>query len=117
MAALCIVGLGGWFYHTFFNDPFDDWWFDAKIWKSQHNKSTSDNPRGKMASDLKNRVIKPGMTKTQILQMLGPPDFSQNEATFTYNLGSWSGFRMDGDVFDVDFNKSGRVKSVGWGQL
>ena len=116
VAVLCGIAFVGWFYHVMANDPFNDWWFDEKIWKSEHNKSDYNSPRGKMAFDLKHRVLKPNMTQKQVLQILGPPDAGQDATSLSYNLGSWSGFRMDGDIFVIEFGKSGKIAKIYWFQ-
>lgn len=108
LAAVCFVVFAGWFYHTFLNDPFNDWWFDEKIWKVQSN-SNVENPRGKMAYDLRHRVLKPKMTRKRVLALLGPPDAGQSDTSLSYNIGWWSGFRIDPDIFEVEFDKSGRL--------
>jgi hypothetical protein len=113
LAAICFVVFAGWFYHTFINDPFDDWWFDQKIWKAENNIAF-DNPRGRMAYDLRHRVLKPKMTRKQVLALLGPPDAGESKTSLSYNLGAWSGFGMDPDFFAVEFDKSGRLVKAYW---
>lgn len=116
VAWLCGVSFVGWFYYEATNDPFNDWWFDEKIWKAESNGSGHNNQRGKMAYDLKHRVLKPNMTRKQVLQILGTPDGGNDTTSLTYNLGSWSGFGMDEDIFVIEFDKSGRISGINWAQ-
>ncbi len=119
---LCVVSgvglviFGALFWYFFLNDPFDDWWFDEQIWKAQHHKNNFSNPRGKMASDLKHRVLTTTMTQQQVLNLLGPPDWGQDKTYLSYSIGDWSGFRMDGDIFVVEFGAAGKVTQVYWYQ-
>jgi hypothetical protein len=116
VAALCAVAFFGWHFYLLTNNPFNDWWFDETRWKAEHNKTHSDSPRGKMAYDVKHRVVQTNMTRRQVVKKLGPPDAGQDETSLSYHLGSWSGFRMDGDILVIEFGKSGRVTRVYWFQ-
>lgn len=116
MAVLCMVVYLGWHLYLVTNDPFNDWWFDQKIWKAQHNSTDHLNPRGKMAYDLQHRVLKPNMTRKQVLQILGPSDAGDDAKSLSYNLGAWSGIGLDGDIFVVEFGKTSRVVKVYWFQ-
>ena len=116
LSIICLFVFVGLVYHTLTNNPFDDWWFEEKLWKAQSNSDTMENSRGKMAYDLRHRVLKPKMTKKQILKLLGPPDAGQRDGLMSYNLGSWSGFRMDPDIFEIELDKSDRLIKAYWFQ-
>jgi len=99
--------------------------FDGAAWTAEKNWDR-DNPRWKMIPSLlrDNKLI--GMTKLEIIQLLGPPDgvddrindslevpvAAVEEATiFNYVLGAHSGFGMDYDILSVEFGQAGKVTS------
>lgn len=91
---------------------FGDKKFEPQIWASFNNSMESDNPRGQMFDDLKGNYLHKGMTQQEVLNLLGPPDFKNSKDLFSYNLGMWSGFRMDYDSLDIKFNAQGLVTEV-----
>lgn len=111
LAAICFIVFAGWYYDKLLNNHFDDWWFDQTIWQAQSNSTIGniENPRGKMVHDLRQRVLKPGMPRKQVLALLGPPDAGQTRSSLSYYVGWWSGFRMDPDIFKIEFDKSDRL--------
>jgi hypothetical protein len=92
--------------------PFDDRSFDRETWLALHNDSDADNPRGKMARDIQRRLLLGQVTREEVLDLLGPPDHGQRDDMLSYNLGMWSGFRMDYDSLDIYFDDQGRVVDV-----
>lgn len=109
---LASVGVVVWYTHTlypFLNAPFADRRFDRQLWLAQHESTDPDNPRGQMADDLRQRHLSPGMARERVLELLGEPDFEKTPAVFKYNLGAWSGFRIDYDSLDVHFDGTGRL--------
>jgi hypothetical protein len=95
-----------------FNNPFNDKRFSREVWLEHANSKDPDNPRGRMASDLRRRILRDGMSKEQVIEFLGEPDFSADDNAYKYNLGAWSGFRIDYDPFDVYFDESGVVARI-----
>jgi len=75
-----------------------------------------------MAHDLRRRVLKQNMTRKQFLALPGKPDnlysdsSNAKDALLTYDLGSWSGFGLDPDIFEGEFDKSGRLTKSHWSQ-
>ena len=94
------------------NTPFDDRLFDSALWKSATHKFERDNPRGQMYDDLRHHYLKKGLDKQAVLNLLGPPDIKSDDSLFNYNLGMWSGFRIDYDTLNIAFNSKGKVARV-----
>jgi len=49
------------------------------------------------------------MSKSEVIQLLGTPDLKEEDNFLSYNLGMWSGFRMDYDSLDLKFSKNGTL--------
>jgi hypothetical protein len=62
--------------------------FDADVWRAQHNSDAleQENPRGEMVGALERDHLEPGTARTEILELLGPPEF-QDGAIDYYELG------------------------------
>jgi hypothetical protein len=62
--------------------------FDAEVWKAQHGSDAleQENPRGEMVSALERDHLEPGTARSELLELLGPPEF-QDGATDYYELG------------------------------
>ncbi len=93
-----------------FPNPFNDQRFNQSLWAAYSGSTDPNNPRGQMYEDLTKKKLKKGMSKQDILTLLGEPDFSKDETVFKYNLGAWSGFRIDYDSLDIEFDQDGKVK-------
>lgn len=91
------------------NNPFNDRKFDQTVWVSYHDSTDPDNPRGNMVSNLQKKYLQLGMSKQEVLRLLGEPDYEESSTVYKYNLGVWSGFRIDYDSLDVHFDSSGRL--------
>ena len=87
-----------------------------------------DSPRGEMLEDLCENHLKPGMTQKQISDLLGKPDevilnpserygmeVPARHVFWDYEIGWWSGFRMDSDHLILDFDPAGKVYTY-WGE-
>ncbi len=100
--------------------------FDQQVWKANKNWDR-DNPRGRMLESLLADDRLRGMTRAQVVALLGPPDgaghrvadsltVSDDEAEaaeeFVYVVGCWSGSRMDPDCLSIRFGSDDRV--TGW---
>jgi hypothetical protein len=94
-----------------FQNPFDDQRFNQSLWAAYSGSTDPHNPRGQMYEDLTKQNLKKGMSKQDILALLGEPDFSKEDTVFKYNLGAWSGFRIDYDSLDIEFDQDGKVKA------
>lgn len=104
------------------SDPFNQRPFDAQVWRSAPYDRNS--PRGKMTRDLIRHHLRSGMSRAEVVRLLGEPQearrfagsplvekpgYEQAREVLTYPLGAWSGFRMDMDLLDVAFDEQGRV--------
>jgi len=105
---LMVLFFSGCMKHMTADYPFDDRKFDSTVWKSYHKNMDHDNPRGQMVDDLFNHLRK-GFSREEITRLLGEPDLEVSDNLFSYNLGMWSGFRMDYDSFDLEFDNSGKL--------
>ena len=63
-----------------------------------------------MYEDIVDNHLEKGMSKQQVVDLLGQPDLKNESLLFSYNLGMWSGFRMDYDSLDLVFNSSGNLE-------
>jgi hypothetical protein len=62
--------------------------FDADVWRAQRGTDALEqvNPRGEMVGALEREHLEPGTKRSDILEVLGPPDLQEN-ATDYYELG------------------------------
>ncbi len=111
---LCIIAISifAYLFYDLINNPFNDQKFDETIWKEFHQNDDPDNPRGNMAYHLRDRVLKDGMNMQEVRSLLGIPDYSEGKDFMRYNLGMWSGFRIDPDSFDIHFDEHGGISHI-----
>ena len=117
----------------FFGSSIDNWLhqrkFDTVLWKAdiwdnkkkQYIYDDAWPPRLCMADDLMASSRLLGMTKSQVIDLLGPPDqksdFIGNRqrfigATFSYYLGPERGFiRIDSEALILEFDADDKVSS------
>lgn len=121
---IVLIGFGIWVVRTCdqtFGNRFDDRSFNRAEWMAAADQG-SDSVRGLMADDLIHNHLPKGMTYEQVKALLGTPfsigspdglgDFPENSSVkkvVTYYLGSWSGFRMDGDYLAIALDEQGKV--------
>lgn len=74
-----------------------------------HQDWDPDNPRGKMYEDLVENYLRKGMTKAQVVALLGESDLVTKPEIISYNLGMWSGMRIDYDSLDLVFSNDGKL--------
>lgn len=87
--------------------------FSGTVWRSLAGKGRMDNPRQRMVKDLRARYLKPGMTRQQVRQLLGKPDYGSHEREVdSYFLGVWGFMSVDATVLEVRYDKAGRVVST-----
>lgn len=85
--------------------------FDPEAWYApQTNITDSTCYRGGMAADIRDRLLKPGMTHQDVERLLGKPDGHTTPAEYQYILGMCSGFMMDYDNLHIYFDRSGRYE-------
>ena len=94
------------------DDPFSGSSFDQRLWLEVANDYHPDNPRASMVEDLRNRFLFHGMEKSKVIELLGLPESEPLPNTLSYNLGKWSGYRMDNDALFIKFDGSDRLSSV-----
>jgi hypothetical protein len=99
-AALLVLGAGGYMAVT------DAGGFDSDQWKAQRFSTARDNPRSHMVGQLKD-VLRPGMTKPEVVELLGEPE-TKDAKRYTYALGT-SAFGVDYEYLVVEFDDNERV--------
>ena len=104
--------VGYWFYY-----PYDDRPFDRSVWLRNAGVS-GENPRGRMAEDVRHRVIRPGMPRREIHALLGGPSRPRpgqpGEPTASadwYFLGNVAWFHDYGYLV-VSYGNDGKVVST-----
>ena len=105
-----MIGLYAYLHFIVFEDPFDNKTFERSVWIKNQNNMNPDNPRGEMYKDLVENKLKIGMTKDEIIALFGKADFKTEKRFLSYNLGMWSGFRMDYDSLDLEFDDQNQLK-------
>jgi hypothetical protein len=103
------VGFVLYVYLIVFENPFNNKEFNKVEWQKYHKDMNPDNPRGEMFESLTDDYLKQGMSKLEVIKLLGKPDFKEEENFLSYNLGMWSGFRMDYDSLDLKFSNNGNL--------
>lgn len=83
--------------------------FDAELW---HMADTSqlDNPRCLMQRDLEQTHLKLGMTKTEVVTLLGEQE--ENEQTTSYYLGFCSPFGVDAVALGLEFDSNDKLSRI-----
>lgn len=86
--------------------------FDSTTWKAQRGVDLRENKRLAMVDDLEAK-LHTGMSRREVLDLLGPPDASdQKKGIDTYELGV-SSVGIDGEVYRVEY-KDDRLVSHRW---
>lgn len=80
--------------------------FDRRQWL-QTDPGATDSPRLSMTGDLLRRHLKPGMTRAQVLDLLGPPE-DEGPAEAIYPLGGYTGFLVVEEL-RVHYDEAGRL--------
>ena len=114
LVLMFLGGLGyfGYVYLTLTDNPFNNRKFDRKVWISFHDNFDSDNPRGEMYEDLVATHLRKGITREEVVTLLGTPDIENGKTLLSYNLGMWSGMRIDYDSLDVTLSDDEVVVGV-----
>jgi len=86
--------------------------FDSDAWKAQRGAAARDNTRGTMLTAMEG-VVHPGMSREDVLRLLGEPDGSDAETgTDTYELGV-AKFGVDEEYYEIRYH-DGKVESRQW---
>jgi hypothetical protein len=56
--------------------------------------------------------LQSGLTRDQVVALLGEPDMEKQPEMYEYNLGMWSGLRIDYDGLRIHFDAQGRLNYV-----
>lgn len=109
---IVVVALIGWEYWLYEGGIFRTSSFNETKWKSL-NRKTSDSTcyRGGMAHDIKTNILRTGLAKIEVENLLGKPDFSRGDVD-EYFLGMCSGLRIDFDTLYLQFDSEGRLINV-----
>ena len=93
-------------------DPFDDRPFNQEVWLEHFDDWDGANPRGRMAYSVRDILLETHMTRAEVIEMLGPPEYDSAEYSIRYLLGAWSGIRIDYDLMEIFFDEHDRVKEI-----
>lgn len=75
--------------------------FDSEIWLANAGNEEKDNPRAEMISELIDEVLKVGMTRDEVIKLLGPPD-STRDTRELYDIGR-SPWGVDLEYLAIDY--------------
>ncbi|MFH0825720.1 MAG: hypothetical protein V2B18_23440 [Pseudomonadota bacterium] len=94
--------------------PFYGRVFDQAAWVAAYDTDEPDNPRAEMAKSLQSRLLRRKPTKAEVIALLGRPELTAEanmlrSDCLSYNLGMWSGYRIDYDSLDIYFDANDRV--------
>lgn len=100
--ALLLLGAGGYVMTTTAGG------FDSDKWKAaQQAGHARDNPRAGMVRELKAQ-LHPGMTKAEVIALLGQPDTEEKPGRFVYALGM-AKFAVDYEYYVIEFDRDGKL--------
>lgn len=111
-----VVGTVSWWWISDDNEKFSLAKFDREEWLK--NDGIGKCIRGAMYDDLTNNHLKKGMTKDEVLELIGKPDygrvyhsFYRDKKCYEYNMGSCKWVPRRSTLL-VCFNKNERVNNV-----
>ena len=111
-AAVVVAAYAGWQYWLYKGGIFRTSSFDQAEWQALNGRTGDFSCyRGGMASDIQTKILRPGLSKSQVEKLLGSPDISK-VGVHEYALGMCSGLRIDLDTLDVHFNAEDRIEKV-----
>lgn len=83
--------------------------FDASLWFAQQTRETDITCyRGGMVNDIKDRLLRPKISVTEVEQLLGQPDMKFS-GEYRYVLGMCSGLGWDYDDLHIYFDSQGKM--------
>jgi hypothetical protein len=65
-----------------------------------------------MAVDIKENVLRAGMSRADVIHLLGQPDYERPNGPLAYLLGMCSGLQIDVDTLDIHLNGDGKLTEV-----
>lgn len=89
----------------------DDASFDKTGWDSAPGNDYVDCVRLEMVADLKDKILLPGLSRIEVVRILGEPDTEEGNG-IGYVLGMCSGYGFDYDLMHVLFDENGGVSVV-----
>lgn len=113
LASVIVFAL--WFTGHLF-DPFSGQRFDRTVWVAA-KADDPDSPRGPMARDVMRHHLRPGMTRNEVIRVLGPPDSIPSSRSLQggdrieYLVGS--GGTWDYCALTIQFDLAGKLVSAG----
>lgn len=111
IGTLCAVAVVGWYAFVFIvvtDKPFYDSAFDQRTWHKNYDNPAPDNPRAEMVGDLIGNYLKPGMTRREVMQLLGKPDRRDERRFISYLIGM-QGFASDPGQLEIEFSDEKKV--------
>lgn len=103
-----IVCLGIFVFINYFDTPFDNRVFDRELWIRNYDNYHPDNPRAEMIYDLTKNHLRAGMTKGEVIKLLGKPDRRNKRHFISYLIGM-QGFVADPGQLEFELNDENRV--------
>lgn len=89
--------------------------FDSSEWKAHNDMTEVDNPRYNMTEELKSKVLKTGMTESEVTDLLGDPgkreENSDGTVTLTYPIGWNTTITQEPIYFIVTIGGDGKYSS------
>jgi predicted negative regulator of RcsB-dependent stress response len=83
--------------------------FDAALWKTA-DTGEQDNTRCSMQADLEQNHLNLGMTKAEVVALLGETE--QTEQTLSYYLGFCNPFGIDGMALGLEFDSNDKLTKI-----
>lgn len=109
---MAVIALVGWQYWLFTGGIFRTSSFDAAQWRAlNRHPDDASCRRGGMAHDIQTNVLRKGLTKAEVIGLLGEPD-SRKDDVHGYSLGMCSGLRIDFDTLDTHFDSDGSLTTI-----
>ncbi|MBD2068845.1 hypothetical protein H6F93_15155 [Leptolyngbya sp. FACHB-671] len=81
--------------------------FDADLWKAQHKKNKRDNPRIVMVPALEREVLREGMSREMVREILGLPEQIQENVDL-YDLGI-SPYGFDYEQYAIVYDRENKL--------
>jgi len=85
--------------------------FDAALWRAQHGSDARDNPRSGLVPALEREVLRKGMSREEVREILGPPE-GETPQRDVYELGA-SPVGVDYEQYVIEYDEEGKVLSFG----
>jgi hypothetical protein len=89
--------------------------FDPAVWADEAKVYAAPYPRNQMVADLRQRVLVPGLSRAEVLALLGPATDTEYfaEHGLVYWLGPETGaVSVDSQWLLIDFDVEGRLQST-----